>query len=90
MLRWRLSDEPIPADADGDDADPEFRKRTRCKARHWRTLRSPLGPSLRLGAPRTDFPGLHEQPHFRGGPRGDPLLGAAPHGRLPGHHRGRH
>ena len=33
MIAWRLSDEPVPADAAPEDADPELRKRTRCKAR---------------------------------------------------------
>lgn len=31
MLRWRLSDEPIPADAEPEEADPTYRQQTRCK-----------------------------------------------------------
>ena len=33
MLAWRLSDEPVPADASPEDADPAYRAKTRCKAR---------------------------------------------------------
>ena len=33
MLAWRLSDEPVPADASPEDADPVYRAKTRCKAR---------------------------------------------------------
>ena len=33
MLAWRLSDEPVPADASPEDADPAYRANTRCKAR---------------------------------------------------------
>ncbi|KAJ3425480.1 deoxyhypusine synthase [Anaeramoeba flamelloides] len=30
MLHWRLSDEPIPKDEEGELADPEFRKTVKC------------------------------------------------------------
>ena len=33
MIAWRLSDEPVPADASPEEADPAYRAKTRCKAR---------------------------------------------------------
>uniref|UniRef100_A0A7S0VGR4 Deoxyhypusine synthase n=1 Tax=Polytomella parva TaxID=51329 RepID=A0A7S0VGR4_9CHLO len=31
MLKWRLSDDPVPADADSEVSDPEFRKNVKTK-----------------------------------------------------------
>ena len=33
MIAWRLSDEPVPADASPEEADPAYRAKTRCKVR---------------------------------------------------------
>jgi deoxyhypusine synthase len=48
MIAWRLSDEPVPADASPEEADPAHRARTRCKARR--------AAARRAAAPRRAAP----------------------------------
>ena len=98
MLAWRLSDEPVPPPAEGEEAltEEEVKQRAhvRCKVRArgaaQRRLR-PGGPGRALtrgGSRPADLPGLHQQPGLLRRAREHPIPGATQDGGRHCHHSG--